>query len=929
MRNPFTTRYDVAIFGAGLSGIAAALTLADHGQQVLLVERRPNIAWEVTTAFQCGFAGGDEPVTRFMRKRISAMHGLRADRLDIPTTEIALDRMLERAGIDLLLYAQPMDVRASADTVTGIVIGSKGGEQLISADAYLDATDEGVLMGGAPAPACGRYSLFFHNVQVETLPARIDDCGELSDITCHGSVRDGELCVEYTVLECSATTARLTLERIMRHLRSQTPLLANAGMTHVSLEPFPIYHAAANAPACHPTWRNLFAAGPCTGETPANTLLARAELGERIAQHITAKTFDQTAAAPLLPQGEPMTTTVDVIVAGGGTAGVIAAIAAARQGAKVVLLEHHTLLGGIMSGGGMHFHGHGVPGGLQEEYYRRCAEITPRFNGNALFAYDHADGCKYVLEQMAREAGVDVRYGVIAVGAEMDGNRITGVYAATPHGKRLFRAEVVIDSTGDGDVAAMAGAQFYLGRESDGVLHCYSQCTEMLSSEQVWDENGNARCVTHMTPVNADAGYVDPFDIVDLTRAKRQGIRGMWERWAKGFWGEKPLAYFCPILGLRQGRVIIGDYLKDFHEQVHDATYDDCISYERAKYDCHSQDYANQQDLPVLWVWLLGNRERRIGGQTPYRCLLPRGIEGLLIACRAASMTNEAQYQFRTIRNMMRIGEAAGIAAAFSVQRHVTPRALDVRLVQEALQQSGALGEAAAPPPIVQPYTFAEQQAMLASNDPKDAVFLLAHGGQDAVDFLCDFVRTGPPASRFWGAVALAWHRHEAALPELLNYVSERIAENPSYNPRSKNMVPLWQSAIVLLGRIGSPAAVPALLDVLRDDESSLDALIAATRALGRIGDTSVVPDLLALLQRDDLPRDRTLQVTSLHGKWPAREDGLWQIELAIAEILATFGHPQPQVLERYRTDERNHVRRYALRMGEIGNTLDRERGRR
>ena len=105
----------------------------------------------------------------------------------------------------------------------------------------------------------------------------------------------------------------------------------------------------------------------------------------------------------------------------------------------------------------------------------------------------------------------------------------------------------------------------------------------------------------------------------------------------------------------------------------------------------------------------------------------------------------------------------------------------------------------------------------------------------------------------------------------------------------------------------------PVLLDVLADRSVDMDAIIAVVRALGRIGDVdATVPALLKLLERDDLPRNRTFQQTNVEGRWPAGEDGLWQIELAVAEVLTTFGHPQPRVLEKYRDDARNHVRRYA-----------------
>jgi hypothetical protein len=271
---------------------------------------------------------------------------------------------------------------------------------------------------------------------------------------------------------------------------------------------------------------------------------------------------------------------------------------------------------------------------------------------------------------------------------------------------------------------------------------------------------------------------------------------------------------------------------------------------------------------------------------------------------------------------MYRIGEAAGVAAAACAELDTTPRALDVRLVQQALHQSGALGEDVHPATVVPEWPLAELRTALVGQAPAtgetavslpDAVWLLAQGGGEARAVLCEVLQNGPPQSRFWAAVALAWHRDPAAVPELIEAVEERMFERADFTPHHRNTVPLWMSALVLLGRIGDPRAVPALLDVLEDRSAPLDALIAAVRALGRIGETEkTAPALLRFLAREDLPRERLFQQTNLEARWPAGEDGLWQIELAAAEVLARLGAPQPGVVARYERDERNHVRRYA-----------------
>lgn len=918
--SPFDTSYDVAILGGGLIGASAALTLAQAGKQVLLVERRPLLGWEITSAFKANLERTRSPAVRYLHRSISAIRGLLDDRVDPPLMEILLDQLAEKHNIDVLLFSQPTELLVSGDRVTGVRIGNKSGEQTIRAATFIDATEEALLWQQTGArwqegdAAAVRTTFFMHVAPSELeLPQTLGDASAaVKDVRLFSSVRRREVGIEYTTPGRSLRQARLAVEAAIRFVRDRLPELAEAAVTQVSVEPFPlgapqVLHASQRQ---HPTLENLFAAGlwaisDAASRASASQPAGRIELGEATAKAVLATQLEPTHESLSAERtcAELAVRETDVLVVGGGTAGALATIAAGRQGAEVVCLEASPFLGGMVTGSGQDYGGHGVKGGLQDEFHARVSKAQPLYAGKHALRLVHSDNGRAILEQMAAEVQAEVVCGATSVGVEMEGERIRGVIAATPQGKTLFRAKVVIDSSGDADVARKAGAPFFVGREHDGVLHAYSQvCYLMLPS-------GTPKCTNH------DSGYCDPHDIVDLTRARREGIRQVWARFAPEPEGGRPLITICPLLGLRQGPIVIGDYQPDFLEGILPTEYDDCVGYSGAKYDCHSQDFENQFDAPILWVWMLGNRERHMGNQMAYRMMLPKRVDGMLVACRSASSTQEYNYQFRTIRNQHRLGEAAGIAAAYCVKLDILPRALDVSLVQAELHKSGALGEAVRPKPVVPERPLAELRQMLTSNDPKDAVWLLAHGGEKARVLLKDFVHHGPEASRFWAAVALAWHKDDDALPELIAAVDTRMAERSDYTPRSRNMVPLWQPCIVMLGRIGSPKALPVLLDVLADPAITMDALIAAVRALGRIGDPRAVPALQALLTRDDLPRERTFQQTNPNSQWPEREDGLWQVELAIAEVLADFHQPQPHVVEKYQSDPRSYVRRYATKI--------------
>lgn len=946
--DPFGTRYDVAVFGGGLCGFGSALALSMAGKKVLLVERRPMLGWELTSAFKSNLESVDSPTAAYVRRALTAVYGMRGDCVDVPVAEIILDQLTERYGIDVLLYSQATDLVSDGRLVTEVAIGNKSGEQMIQADLFVDATEEAVLWkqtgvqwsdGDGPA-VC--QSFFFYPAKPGLeLPLLLGDATkDLRDVQLHRSVRDAGVCVEYTVTDWSIRGARLKYEDAIAFVRERVPEVANAGVTHESLEPLPLGapQVLAEPTLQHAQLPNLFAAGLWAIGDPQARARAAQPAGRIAVGEATAKAMAAAVITPGLKPGpvlhrrelsELPVVETDVVVVGGGTGGSLGGIASGQQGSRTIVLEASTILGGVATGSGMNWGGHGVRGGLQDRFHARVREVQPLYERDYAVAKLHpgtteigAAGATYVnrevgskyppgagvvtLERMSAEAGTEVIYGAIAIGVEMAGQRVTGVIAATPAGKILFRSKVVIDSSGDADVARMAGAPMIVGREYDGVLHCYSQLSFLLRPDGLVDAP------------NWDSGYCDPFDIVDLTRARRKGVQQIWDRFAPDPFGHRPLLTICPILGLRGGPQIVGDYVPGFLEGILPTEYEDCVGYSGTKFDCHSQDFENHGDEPILWVWMLGNRERFMGGQLSYRMMLPKNVEGVLVACRGASGTSDNNYQFRTMRNQHRLAEAAAIAAAECVRRGITPRQVDVKLVQDELYKSGALGDAVRPGPVVPERPLEECRAMLDSSDPKDAVWQLAHGGEPARRVLRDVLETGSEGARFWASVALAWHRDEAALPVLIKAVEERLSDRRDYTPRSRNMVPLWQSSIVMLGRIGSPKSVPVLLDVLADRSVNMDVLIAAMRALGRIRDQRAVPAILDLLKRDDLPRERKFQIYSLGGRWPEREDALWQVELAAAEVLAILGHPQPQIVEKYLHTGHNQTRRYARKVQEI-----------
>lgn len=928
-------RAEVVVVGGSLAGVAAALTAAAAGRETLLVARRPQLGWEVTAAFAFGLTGTD-PAWRKVQALLERCGGWQDGVVDAPLMEMGLLHLLPEEGVRLLLYSTPLGLEHDGQTATGVLVAHKNGFGFIAAEAVVDATEGGSLWKAAggtwiEAPESrGQYTLFLNHVAEGTLPAAVE-VPETGLVTLTRSLWPGEVTVRFVVggatPSAQLATARLALPAIVRHLRAAVPALADSLLTHTAYSLLPL--TAGRAAGASPL-DNLVGAGPWASEEglplsslswpfppPPYDLSARwamgAAAGRMVGDRLGAESAGELRRTPLHPREHPA---ADVVVVGGGTAGAVAAVAAARQGARTILLESSSFLGGIGTGGGIHMYYHGVAGGLQDLLDRRVEELTAVFGPPDRVRGFHPEAKKVALQEMAQEAGVEVQFEATVSAGALEGSRLQAVVAATPEGLVRYAAQVFIDSTGDADLAVKAGAAATYGRTIDELAHAYSQSAGFL------DVQGT------LAFFNFDAGYVDVTEVQDLTRARISGVNLYWRE--EGYSAADRLLYLAPLLGLRQSRQILGDYQLTLDDQVQGRSFEDTIAYVRCHYDNHAFDYENESDEALLWCWGLGFWPRIMPAEVPYRCLLPQNVEGLLIACRALSITHDAHMLFRMQRDMQRIGEAAGIAAALAARRGITPRQLGAEPVRAALLASGALKpdwSIGLPP-----RTPEEWAAELEGEEANLAVWCLAHAGEAAQAPLRHVLATGSPAARYRAALALAWQGDRAALPELLAALRDRRMEvpynphlKPEHNPLAYRVQPAWLTALALLGRLGDAAATPLVIEVLNEPHPALDPLILAIRTLARLGDERALEPLWSLLEREDLPAERFLQV-SLPGGRPITIDARWQVDLALAEALFRLGNEPPaSLLLPHLEDARAYVRRYAHRVAaEVGWTEER-----
>lgn len=417
----------------------------------------------------------------------------------------------------------------------------------------------------------------------------------------------------------------------------------------------------------------------------------------------------------------------DVIVVGGGPAGIGAAFGAARQGARVLIVEQFNCLGGVATAGG---HGHIcgftakgtdtiVVGGVAEQVSRRVVDAGYGVRSPAALDFE-IEGMKFVLERMAHERGVELLYHTFFCKAIVDAGRVTGVVVQSKAGRRELRAGRVVDCTGDGDVAASAGAPCETGRPGDG--KCQPATLMFTIGGVDW---GRVRAwrtdfrMEHVWKQAQDAGDMEPFQsqimgwwwtptrpdqvgvnfthitgvdatsAEDLTRATIEGRRQahhsieVFRKYVPGM--EHCYLVSTPnTVGLRESRRIVGDVVLTEDDLRARREWPDSIGYGSFFFDIHNLDgpgMSPQTERP-------GTGFRY---QIPYRILLPQTADRLLVAGRCVSVTHVALGSIRVMPQCMVTGEAAGTAAALSLERNVTPRALAVPKLQKALRQSGAI----------------------------------------------------------------------------------------------------------------------------------------------------------------------------------------------------------------------------------------------
>jgi hypothetical protein len=466
----------------------------------------------------------------------------------------------------------------------------------------------------------------------------------------------------------------------------------------------------------------------------------------------------------------------DVIVIGAGPAGCAAAIASARNGAQTLLLEKNGILGGMATAGmvkpfmtsyvrnkkvidgifgeivqGMHSL-HAALGPFacpnfenpnkRDRVIRKNSQQDTHGTGGHITVFD-PEILKYLLVVETEKAGVELLLHTLVTDAVLENKRIKNIVAETKSGRYIFTPKIVIDASGDGDVAAAAGFDYVLGREEDGVCQPVSVMytlggidterareyilqnqdqfewlsmptlnepvlptyeSKQLAGSGFFNIIAEAKAkgelelgrnqVTFFTDlrrgewtINATrVNRINGNFVEDLTHAEKSARKQVYSltetlrKYVPGFEDCFILAS-SSVIGVRESRKIIGEYVLTREDIVEGRKFTDSVCKGSFPIDIHDPfgDKGTWIELDDAYT-------------IPYRSLIPKGADNLLVAGRCISATHDAQASTRVMPTSMAIGQAAGTAAALSLKNYIEKLPnLDIKLLQHTLIEQNVI----------------------------------------------------------------------------------------------------------------------------------------------------------------------------------------------------------------------------------------------
>ncbi len=895
---------DIVVVGGTSAGVAAADSAAQSGAKVFLVAARPYLGQDMCATLR--FEGSSSTPGQ---------------------VKAALATTLLDAGVDFRYGSYATDVlRDQGGKPCGVVIANRGGRQAVVAKVIIDATDYASVcrMAGCKSAPWPGGKVQFERTVLEG--NRQGKKGKSKSSTPNSKIHMFEI-----DMPDFSYTSLARAEQIARDKTPSAGLLRGAEKLFC-VPPNPILcqdSDSANVASYEPTnQERLYVLSGCAGVSrqsaakllqPGGLVPMGVKIGEAAAKQ--AKALPTPSGVRVLgAEGAPATkgdvreiltggrpvdrklptisnscsaipvlANVDVVVIGGGTAGAPAAIAAAREGARTLCIEYQEGLGGVGTLGliGKAYHGQSI-GFAREVPFPKSIETKMEWYRKEL-----------------HKAGGTVWFRALGCGVFAEGDKVKGAVVCTPEGRGVVLAKVVIDGTGNGDVAIAAGADYMYGTIEKGTIALQGTGLGPRPFNNAYRNN--------------DSLLVDESDIIDVWRAITSASLA-----------NKTNYDVVSLIQTRERRRVVGDFVMRYIDQIAGRTYADSIVFSGSDYDSHG--YPSSPYFELLPHDAKSRKENHPapGGTcyTPYRCLLPRGVDNILVIGLGTSMDRDAAAMVRMQLDMANQGYAAGVAAATVAKSGTSPRNLNVRALQKHLVDTGCLptdvlshnDSFPLPTTAIQQAVSAYGKATNPESAGKPLAVILTHK-DEALPLVRHAYSQANGTPRVQYAQVLAVLGDNVGVPALLDALKTAEWDAKIYQGRMADYAHLptpVDSLILALGHASDRSAVPAILAMAEklDASSTLSHHRSVALALERIADPDAAKTLATLLNK---PGMRGHVMTKVPRGTKQLEDRTESLrEIILARALYKCGDHQgmgKKILQQYQDDFRGLFARHAYRV--------------
>ncbi len=683
---PIVKNVDVVIIGGTVPAVAAAVSSARNGAKVFLVGPRPYLGEDMCATLRLKIDENRKLYTLLENKIFGAEKQVTPLKVKATLNQALIDE-----NIDFVFGSFVTDVlRDANDNPAGVIIANRSGRQAITAKIIIDATDRAWVgrMAGAKAREWNGKEIEFKRIIV--MPGKDDDNPNYIERSLNIPMPDLQFPsfakAEQIARKQTYTKGQLRASESLFHIPPDPIICKKSAndwsnnkasvLEHFQTKDFNnlfILNGSADIPRA--VADSLLKPAAMTGiaeiigleaahmaqqmEKPKsisfkNTSFKKKSTGDIKEILHGLRPVDMVAETIECPEiNIPVLADYDVIVIGGGTTGAPAAIAAGWWGMKVLVVEYLEGLGGIGTLGLIGKPWHGQEIGFAAE--------VPFPEGNA------EPKMEWYRSEIEKVGG-DIWFGALGCGAYTQNNVVKGAVVCTPQGRGVVTAKVVIDATGSAEVAIAAGADYMYGdiENNDIALQGTGFSSRPLTGNYY----------------NSDYLLVDESDMTDVWRSL---VSVHITKASENIYDA------VPIIQNRERKRIVGDYVLNYLDQVSGRTFPDVIVISSSSYDSHG--YPSSPYFALLPHDSISRKQNQPapGGTcfTPYRSLLPKKLEGILVTGLGISMERDASAMVRMQLDLANQGYAAGVAAMLAVTNEVQPRKINIKELQKILIEKG------------------------------------------------------------------------------------------------------------------------------------------------------------------------------------------------------------------------------------------------